>query len=81
MDGPLRNPVVNLINAVKPSFTNLALGVNYLLQTSTDMNSWTNVGTFFTAINTSMVYPQYWDVENIGTICSFDCKLFNKPKL
>jgi hypothetical protein len=57
-------PVVSLIKAVKPSFSYLALGTNYQLQVSTDMKTWTNQGSTFTATNTSMVYPQYFDVDN-----------------
>jgi hypothetical protein len=57
-------PVVSLIKAVKPSFSYLAPGTNYQLQVSGDLNNWTNQGSPFTATNTSMVYPQYWDVDN-----------------
>ncbi len=57
-------PLVNLIKAVKPSFSNLTLTTNYQLQVSADLNTWTNQGSPFTATNTSMVYPQYWDVDN-----------------
>lgn len=55
---------LSLIKAVKPSFSNLILSANYQLQVSSDMNNWTNQGSAFTATNTSMVYPQYWDVDN-----------------
>jgi hypothetical protein len=57
-------PQVNLIKAVKPSFSNLTLTTNYQLQVSADLNTWTNKGSAFTATNTSMIYPQYWDVDN-----------------
>jgi len=57
-------PSVTLLKAVKPSFSNLYLGTNYQLQVSSDLNSWTNQGSPFTPTNTSMVYPQYWDVAN-----------------
>ena len=57
-------PRVNLIKAVKPSFSNLTLTTNYQLQVSADLSTWTNQGSAFTATNTSMVYPQYWDVDN-----------------
>ena len=59
-------PFVGLIKAVKPSFSNLKLTTNYQLQLSGDLNTWTNHGSPFTATNTSMVYPQYWDVDNWG---------------
>jgi hypothetical protein len=57
-------PQVNLVKAVKPSFSNLTLGVGYQLQASGDLNTWTNQGAAFTATNVNMVYPQYFDVEN-----------------
>jgi hypothetical protein len=57
-------PIVDLVKAVKPSFSNLLAGTNYQLQVSTAMKTWTNQGSVFTATNTSMVYPQYWDVDN-----------------
>jgi hypothetical protein len=61
-------PIVSLIKAVKPSFTNLTLSTSYQLQVSADLNTWTNSGSPFTATNTSMVYPQYWDVDNWGRL-------------
>lgn len=61
-------PRVDLIRAVKPLFSNLALATNYQLQVSADLNTWTNTGSAFTATNTSMVYPQYWDVDNWGKL-------------
>ena len=57
-------PASGLIKAIRPSFTDLTFGMNYQLQISTDMNTWTNAGPPFTATNTSMLYPQYWDVAN-----------------
>ena len=57
-------PKVNLVKAIKPSFTGLAVGTNYQLQVSADLNTWTNQGSPFTATNPSMIYPQYWDVDN-----------------
>jgi hypothetical protein len=57
-------PLVSLIKSVKPSFSNLTLTTNYQLQVSSDMSNWTNQGSPFMATNVSMVYPQYWDVDN-----------------
>jgi hypothetical protein len=57
-------PASGLIKAIRPSFTDLSVGMTYQLQVSTDMTTWTNAGPPFTATNTSMVYPQYWDVAN-----------------
>jgi hypothetical protein len=61
-------PRVNLIKAVKPSLSNLTPTTNYQLQVSADLNPWTNTGSAFTATNTSMIYPQYWDVDNWGKL-------------
>ncbi len=57
-------PQIGLLKAVKPSFSYLAVGTNYQLQISGDLNTWTNQGSAFTATNSSMVYPQYFDVAN-----------------
>jgi hypothetical protein len=56
-------PRVSLVKTVKPSFSNLTLGTKYQLQTSLDSKTWANYGTPFTATNTSMAYPQSWDVS------------------
>jgi hypothetical protein len=56
--------IVTLIKAVKPTFSNLLIGSNYQLQVSSDLSNWTNQSSPFMATNTSMVYPQYWDVDN-----------------
>jgi len=61
-------PQVALIKAVKPSFVNLIPFNNYQLQVSTDMIGWTNYGSPFTATNSTMVYPEYWDVDNWGQL-------------
>ncbi len=57
-------PRVDLIKAVKPSFSNLFLGTNYQLQVSSNLNTWTNQGAAFTATNSSMASPQYFDVDS-----------------
>jgi len=61
-------PEVDLIKSVKPSFKKLTLTTNYQMQISADMSTWTNYGAAFTATNTSMVYPQYWDVDNWNSL-------------
>jgi hypothetical protein len=61
-------PRVDLIKAVKPSFSNLTLTTNYQMQISGDLSTWTNQGSPFTATNTSMVYPQYFDVDNWNSL-------------
>jgi hypothetical protein len=57
-------PLVGLIKAVKPSFSNLTISTNYQLQVSTDLVNWTNSGSAFTATNSSMTSTQYFDVPN-----------------
>jgi len=32
------------------------------------MNTWTNQGSPFIATNTSIIYPQYWDVDNWNSL-------------
>jgi hypothetical protein len=67
ISSPLGLEVV-LIKAVKPAFLNLSLGTNYQMQISGNLNTWTNYGAAFTATNTSMVYPQYFDVDNWNSL-------------
>jgi hypothetical protein len=48
-----------------PSFSNLSLGTNYQLQVSKNLNgSFTNYGSLFTATNSTMIYPQNFNVAN-----------------
>jgi hypothetical protein len=61
-------PRVDLLKAVKPSFSHLTLTTNYQMQISADLNTWSNYGAAFTATNTSMVYPQYFDVDNWNSL-------------
>lgn len=56
-------PIASLLKAVKPVFSNLSVGTNYQLQTSSDFISWTNQGSPFTATNFMITYPQYWDMD------------------
>jgi hypothetical protein len=62
ISSPLGMEIVS-IKAVKPSFLNLSLGTNYQMQISGNMNTWTNYGAPFKATNTTMIYPQYFDVD------------------
>lgn len=61
-----QQPFVTLARAVKPVFNQLSISNAYQLQISPDLINWTNQGTSFIATNSSMVYPQYWDVDNWG---------------
>jgi hypothetical protein len=54
--------------AFSPTFSNLSLGTNYQMQVSSNMSTWTNQGSPFTATNANMVYPQYWDVDNWNSL-------------
>ena len=60
--GFFTGPQVDLIRSVRPSFSYLTVTTNYQLQVSSDMSTWTNYGSPFTATNSSMVYPQSFDV-------------------
>ncbi len=64
----MTEPMVALIKAVKPSFSNLRPSSNYQLQLSSDMRLWTNHGAPFTATNTTLIYPEYWDVDNWNSL-------------
>jgi hypothetical protein len=55
---------VGILQAVIPTFFNLYSGTNYQLQVSPDLNTWTNSGSVFTATNSTMIYPQYFLVNN-----------------
>lgn len=57
-------PSISLVKAIRPSFTALSVGAVYQLQSSTDMTAWKDEGVPFTATNSSMAYPNYWDVDN-----------------
>jgi hypothetical protein len=58
-------PVVNINKAVWLSFSNLVVGTNYQVQVSTNLSStFTNYGSPFSATNSSMPYPAYWNVSD-----------------
>jgi len=57
-------PIVNLRKAVYVDSSNLKIGANYQLQFSTDLNTWTNSGTAFTATNSTWRSTHYWDVDS-----------------
>jgi hypothetical protein len=60
----LDNPGLRVV----PLLDNLALGSNYQLKVSTDLNTWTNSGSVITATNNSMMYPGYWSVDNASQL-------------
>lgn len=65
---PYLGAKMTLLKAVKPAFSDLLTGTNYQLQVSNDMINWTNYGSNFSATNTNMILPTYFDVENWDTL-------------
>lgn len=61
---PEPGPSVNIHRAVYLTATNLLVGKNYQVQTSTDLVNWTNSGPVFTATNTLWQPTNFWDIEN-----------------
>lgn len=55
---------IGMLQAVIPTFSGLTIGSNYQLQASTDLATWTNEGSVFTANSPALIYPQYFDVTN-----------------
>jgi hypothetical protein len=55
---------VALVKSVRPSLIGLSPGFSYQLQISTDLQTWTNQGPPLTATNTTMSFPQYFDLDN-----------------
>jgi hypothetical protein len=53
---------IGILQAVIPTFSSLSIGSNYQLQASLDLSTWTNEGSVFTATNSTMIYPQYFNV-------------------
>jgi multidrug transporter EmrE-like cation transporter len=64
IEGAPKIKIINLTNDVTISFANLAVGTDYQLQVSTDLNSWTNFGAAFTATNSFMIYTNNWNVSD-----------------
>ncbi len=62
-------PIVNLNKAVWLSFSNLKNGTNYQVQVSTNLSgAFSNYGSPFTATNSTMIYPAYWNVPDWGQL-------------
>jgi hypothetical protein len=61
-------PSVAIHKSVRPSFSNLQIGAIYQLQVSSDLNTWTNSGSPFTAVDSTLDQPQHWEVENWGSL-------------
>ena len=55
-------PYLNIAKAIRLDYQYLVVGTNYQLQTSSDLNTWTNFGSPFTA--TAATNLQYLDVGN-----------------
>ncbi len=58
--GPPAPPYITVNKALHFNFSSLSVGTNYQLQASTDLVSWSNVGTPFTA--TATTNSQYLDI-------------------
>jgi hypothetical protein len=61
----ISSAMVNLHKAVYVDFSNLLVGTNYQLQTSTNLygGAWLNYGTPVTATNSIMPFSNYWNVS------------------
>ncbi len=57
-------PPLNIKKAVYVDSDHLKVGTNYQLQVTTDLNSWINYGSPFTATNSAWRTTNYWDVDN-----------------
>jgi multidrug transporter EmrE-like cation transporter len=64
IEGAPKVNLLNLTNVVTVSFANLVVGMDYQLQVSTDLNSWTNFGAAFTATDSFMIYTNKWNVSD-----------------
>jgi uncharacterized repeat protein (TIGR03803 family) len=60
--------VSGVSEAVKLSFSSLTVGLSYQLESSTNLNTWTNLGVPFQATNTNMAYPTNFDVNDSGQL-------------
>lgn len=61
-------PILSVKKAVYLDTPNLKVGTNYQVQVSSDLNTWTNFGTPFTATNSSWRSTNYWDVDNWNSL-------------
>ena len=57
-------PFLNVRKAVYLDSPNMKAGTNYQIQVSTDLTTWTNHGTSFTATTNTWRSTNYWDVDN-----------------
>ena len=57
-------PVVNFVKAFTVDYSNLAIGSNYVLQASGDLNAWTNYGAVFTATSVNYTNTNYQRVDS-----------------
>ena len=67
---------VTLVKAIKPSFSRLIIGRNYILQVSSDLIIWTNQGKMFTATDTSMEVLRLKQITGLAE--AFKDKEFSK---
>ena len=57
-------PILNIRKAVYLDSPNLKVGSNYQIQASSDLNTWTNFSSPFTATNSIWRTTNYWDIDN-----------------
>jgi hypothetical protein len=63
-----RGPLVHFVKAFTLDYSGLAIGTNYQLQASTDLSTWTNWGSVFTATNTSHTNTSYQRIDEWGRL-------------
>jgi hypothetical protein len=61
-------PQVGLVKAVTVRFSDLIVGLQYQLQTSTDLSNWSDSGAPFRANSTAFTHTSYWNVEDWGQL-------------
>jgi hypothetical protein len=57
-------PTVNFVKAFTVDYSNLAVGSNYQLQASSDLNTWTNYGVVFTATSVNFTNINYQRIDD-----------------
>jgi len=56
-----------VVKSIRVNMMQLLAGKNYQLESSPDLNTWTNIGSFFAATNST----SFQDVDIIGTGMGF----------
>jgi hypothetical protein len=61
-------PRVNFVKAFTVDYSNLTLGSNYQAQASTDLSTWTNYGSVFTATSVNYTNTSYQRIDDWGKL-------------